>query len=97
MPATQQLMAKPNPAGKADTGVARYCYYCRHKHPPTHPMRRIDTPCGIRWRCRASIEAARQDAASREAWGRAKTQANKSQDRRAAEYLNQLLRQGNLP
>lgn len=97
MPVTQQVMAEPYPAGQADTGIARYCYYCRHKHPPNQPMRRIDTPCGIRWRCRASIEATRQDAASREAWGRTKTQANKSQDQRAAEHLNKLLRQRNLP
>lgn len=89
----QQAADAADFAGQVTNGIARHCYYCRCKHPPDYPMRRVDTPCGMRWRCRASIDAARQDAASRDTWGRTKTQANKSQDRRAAEHLGKLLRE----
>lgn len=93
MPRLQQPAAAANFGGHATGDGVRYCYYCRCKHPPDQAMRRVDTPCGMRWRCRASIDAARQDAALRDAWGRTKTQANKSQDRRAAEHLGRLLRE----
>ncbi|MDZ4252801.1 MAG: hypothetical protein U1A72_09565 [Sulfuritalea sp.] len=89
----QQAVAASNPAGSGVANVARHCYYCRCKHPPELPMRRVDTPCGVRWRCVASIEAARKDPALREAWGRAKSTANSSSNRRSAEYLNALRRQ----
>lgn len=87
------MPAMPLAASRAANGTARHCYYCRCKHPPEYPMRRIVTPCGVRWRCRASIEAARLDAASREAWGRAKSEANRTQARHGANYLNKLLRE----
>jgi len=80
-------------SSRAANDNARHCYYCRCKHPPDYPMRRVDTPCGVRWRCRASIEAARQDAASREAWGRTKSETNRSQARHGVDHLNKLLRE----
>lgn len=82
------------PRSQAANGIARYCYSCRCQHPPAHPMRRIDTPCGIRWRCQESIEAARQDVAARDAWGRANAEASKLRNRRAAEHLGKPSRQG---
>lgn len=91
MPDLQSATAAHN---QAANGVARYCYSCRCQHPPGHPMRRVNTPCGVRWRCRESIEAARRDVAAREAWGRTKTEANKLRNRRSAEHLGKPSRQG---
>ncbi len=85
------------PRSQAANGIARYCCSCRCQHPPGHPMRRIDTPCGVRWRCRESIAAARQDVAAREAWGRAKSKANKLRNRHPAEHFGKPSRQGSLP
>lgn len=93
MPETQQATAESIPARLGVTNVARHCYYCRCKHPPERPMRRIDTPCGVRWRCIESIEAARKEPTVREAWGQAKTTANRSSNRRSAEHLNAQRRQ----
>ncbi|MCM2289213.1 MAG: hypothetical protein NDI67_09320 [Sulfuritalea sp.] len=87
------MPAMPLAASRSANDIARHCYYCRCKHPPDYPMRRVDTPCGVRWRCRASIEAARLDAAAREAWGRTKSEANRSQARHGADQLNKLLRE----
>ncbi len=51
-------------------------------------MRRIVTPCGPRWRCLASLEIARKDVATRDAMGKARTEANRMLARSATEHLN---------
>jgi hypothetical protein len=51
-------------------------------------MRRIATPCGPRWRCLASLEIARKDAATRDALAKARTEANRMLARSATEHLN---------
>ncbi|MBI5901800.1 MAG: hypothetical protein HZB40_21595 [Rhodocyclales bacterium] len=53
-------------------------------------MRRIATSGGgIRWRCQASLDAARLSPAARDAWGREKTAANRLVARGVMEQLNQ--------
>lgn len=96
MSATPQIVTAAGPTREVSQNPERYCYYCRRKHPADQPMRRIETACGIRWRCKASIDATRQDAASRNAWGRAMTDANKSQNRRSAEHINKLRQQSGI-
>lgn len=65
-----------------------YCYACRREHPPGHPMRRVETRYGYRWRCQATLDAARLDPATRDALGRAKSEANRMFARRAMEHFN---------
>lgn len=53
-------------------------------------MRRIATNAGgTRWRCQASIDAARLSPAARDAWGREKSAANRLVARGVMEQLNQ--------
>jgi hypothetical protein len=51
-------------------------------------MRRVETRYGFRWRCQATLDAARLDAASRDALGRAKSEANRMVARSAMEHFN---------
>lgn len=67
----------------------RYCYACRREHPAGHPMRRVATRSGPRWRCQASLDAARMSPAARDAWGREKTMANRLVARCVMEVFNQ--------
>ncbi len=55
-----------------------YCYHCRLYH-PKEEMRQIDTKGGKRWRCIKSIEAAKRDRETREAFGRQMSAINKAQ------------------
>lgn len=81
-----------DPADAAPTSPQRYCYYCRKPHPESQ-MRPVESCAGIRWRCKSSIKAARQDSSRREAWGRAKSEANRLQARHGIDHLNKLLRE----
>ena len=72
----------------------RFCYACRRDHPPGHPMRRVETRNGYRWRCKASLDVARLDPATRDALGRAKSEANRLLARRAMEHFNRHRVQG---
>ncbi len=75
----------------AMNGVAekpRYCYSCRREHPPGHPMRRVKTRQGYRWRCQATLDAAKLGPAARDALGREKSEANRLATRRAIEHYN---------
>jgi hypothetical protein len=45
-------------------------------------MRQVDSKSGKRWRCYQSIEAAKSNKASREAFGKQVTQANKEQSQK---------------
>lgn len=67
---------------------SRYCYSCRRNHPPGHPMRRVETRNGHRWRCQATLDAAGLDPAARDAFGREKSEANRLLARRAMEHFN---------
>ena len=49
-----------------------YCYHCMTYHLPEN-MRQIMTRTGLRWRCIRSIEAARNTAAERDAFGARQT------------------------
>jgi hypothetical protein len=56
-----------------------YCYHCRKQH-PREEMRLIVCNSGKRWRCLTSINAAvktKNDMASRDAYGKKVTEANK--------------------
>lgn len=66
----------------------RYCYFCRRVHPPEHPMRRVATRNGYRWRCLATLDVARLDPAARDALGREKSEANRLLARLAMEQFN---------
>ncbi|HQJ83537.1 MAG TPA: SPFH/Band 7/PHB domain protein, partial [Bacteroidales bacterium] len=63
-----------------------YCYHCRTHH-PRNEMRLIVTKTGKRWRCIRSIEATRQGAAAREAYGRQISEINKAEGEKQAEIL----------
>jgi hypothetical protein len=83
---------KPGSQPSATSEVAekpRYCYSCRREHPPGHPMRRVETRQGYRWRCQATLDAARLGPAARDALGREKSEANRLATRRAMEHYNQ--------
>ena len=56
----------------------RYCYHCSTHHAEAD-MRQIDTKSGKRWRCIKSIDAAKQNRTSREAYGRQVTANNKTE------------------
>ena len=49
--------------------ATRYCYHCQRHH-PSDEMRKVTTKGNIRWRCIASIQAAKKDVAAREAFGK---------------------------
>lgn len=51
-------------------------------------MRRVETRYGYRWRCQASLDAARLDTASRDALGREKSATNRLVARNAMEHFN---------
>ncbi|MCX7167453.1 MAG: hypothetical protein NTV11_14425 [Rhodocyclales bacterium] len=82
----------PDPADAVPTSPQRYCYCCRKPHPESQ-MRPVESCVGMRWRCKAGIKAARQDGSWREAWGRATSEANRSQARHGIDHLNKLLRE----
>ena len=69
-----------------------YCYHCRTHH-PRNEMRLIVTKTGKRWRCIRSIEATRQGAAAREAYGRQISEINKAESKSRAQRLNNLLQE----
>lgn len=64
-----------------------FCYHCRVHH-PKGSMRMFPTRLGKRWRCLQSIEASRQDVASREAFGRLQSEINREVARRQARYAH---------
>lgn len=72
----------------------RFCHCCRVHHPESQ-MRRLTTRQGERWRCLASIAAARRSAGERDEFGRVQTAINREAARRAAEHAS-LLRQHGL-
>lgn len=85
-------IVQPDGQSSVASGVAekaRYCYSCRREHPPDHPMRRVETRQGYRWRCQATLDAARLGPAARDALGRQKSEANRLATRRAIEHYNQ--------
>lgn len=55
-----------------------YCYHCGISH-PKEEMRQIFTKGSKRWRCIKSIEAAKNDRAVRDAFGRQVTAINKAE------------------
>lgn len=61
----------------------RFCYCCRVHHPESQ-MRRFMTRQGERWRCIASIEAAKRSTAERDAFGNWQSTINREAARRAA-------------
>lgn len=71
--------------------ITRFCCCCRVHHPESQ-MRRILTRQGERWRCIASLEAARRPAAERDEFGRLQTAQNREATRHAAEHAR-LIRQ----
>ena len=61
----------------------RYCYSCQTYHPESR-MRLFQTRAGLRWRCLASIEAARASLAEREQFGREQSRMNSDAARELA-------------
>ena len=61
----------------------RFCYCCRVHHPESQ-MQRFETRQGERWRCIASIEAAKRSAAERDAFGHWHSEIIREAARRAA-------------
>jgi hypothetical protein len=58
-----------------------YCHYCHIQH-PREEMRLVVTKTGKRWRCSNSLKTmakAVKDIASRDSYGREKTDANKAE------------------
>lgn len=64
-----------------------FCYHCRTHH-PLEEMRQVKTSMGKRWRCIRSIEAAKADRATREAYGRSVTEMNRSESASKARIIN---------
>lgn len=87
MDCTEHALQRESGTGQT-RDKAKYCYVCRREHPPEHPMRRIETRGGPRWRCEASLEFARLDPATRDALGRQRTAENRLMARRAMELFN---------
>lgn len=56
-----------------------YCYHCSRQH-PREEMRQIETKTGKKWRCIKSIEATKRNVAQRDAFGKAVTTINKSEN-----------------
>ncbi len=65
-----------------------FCYCCRVHH-DISVMRLFPTRQGYRWRCQATLDAARLVPAARDALGREKSEANRLATRRAIEHYNQ--------
>ncbi len=63
-----------------------YCYHCQRRH-PKEEMRRLETKTGTRWRCIASINAAKQSREAREAYGKQMTEANKAEAQSKARII----------
>lgn len=61
----------------------QFCYCCRVHH-ERHLMQLFETRHGLRWRCRASIEAARADRAARDAFGQQQSEFNREAASQAA-------------
>jgi hypothetical protein len=55
-----------------------YCYHCGTFH-PKEEMRQVESKGRKRWRCIASILAARKGMAERDAFGRRVSAANKAE------------------
>jgi len=66
-----------------------FCYHCQTKH-PREEMRLLVTKTGKRWRCIKSIQAAKADRASREAFGLRMTEANKSEAKSKIRHLHEM-------
>lgn len=77
MPEQSIPPAEAAPESDAPRERPRYCYSCRRVHPPGQAMRRVATRRGYRWRCQATLDAARLDPAVRDALGRQKSEANR--------------------
>lgn len=56
-----------------------YCYHCGRRH-PSDEMRQIETKAGKKWRCIKSILATKITSAQRDAFGKAVTTINKSEN-----------------
>lgn len=64
-----------------------FCYCCRVFHDKAG-MRQFQTRAGRRWRCLASIEAARRSREERDAFGRQQTEINRDHAQAGAGLLN---------
>lgn len=73
----------------ADKAERRYCYHCRKFHDGV-AMRRVVFKHGVRWRCHASIAAARLAAQEREAYGRQTTAINRAETQRRIAFINEI-------
>jgi len=71
------------------TTETKYCYHCRVHH-PTPEMRFIKTKTGSRWRCIRSIEATKQGAEARAAFGQRVTEMNSADSKSHARRMNEL-------
>ena len=54
-----------------------YCYHCGVHH-PIEEMRQLMTKAGKKWRCIASIEAAKKSSTQRDAFGKTVTTTKKT-------------------
>lgn len=73
-----------------------FCYHCRVHH-PLEQMVVIETKTGPRWRCLKTLMAAQRSVEERDAFGRAKSEANRAESRRLAEISNRRRLQPDLP
>lgn len=64
-----------------------FCYHCRCHHPLTE-MRQVVSKVGKRWRCIRSIEAAKSDRATREAFGQSVSENNRAEAASRARIAN---------
>jgi hypothetical protein len=86
--AAQNITPEQHLSGNEHAPVQRYCYHCRCHHSQS-AMRRLVTRSGTRWRCLASIAAARQDTQAREKFGRETSAANRADSQQRGRLLNQ--------
>ncbi|HTJ96143.1 MAG TPA: hypothetical protein VL381_01640 [Rhodocyclaceae bacterium] len=70
--------------------TTRFCYHCQTHH-PEELMRQVVTKSVRRWRCIKSIEAAKLDVASREAFGQRTSAQNKADSKSHALRINAML------
>ncbi|MCX7147522.1 MAG: hypothetical protein NT042_15315 [Sulfuritalea sp.] len=56
-----------------------YCYHCARHH-PRQEMRQIETKGGKKWRCIQSIQATKKSSAQRDAFGKAVSAINSSEN-----------------
>lgn len=54
----------------------RYCYHCGLHH-PAEEMVLVVSKTGKRWRCKKSLRAAKSDLATRDAFGKTVSDANR--------------------